>query len=69
MRKPTARDIIDHDGDRWEVLALGTERDGKVYTHLASTTRCRKQRNGNNPIQVCDWIEVEKLLTVPKQAL
>lgn len=48
---------INHDGDTWRVVGIGTRRDGKVYCHLASTTRSRKQRNGNNPIQIADWID------------
>lgn len=47
--------IIDHDGDTWRIVGIGTRRDGKAYCHLASTTR--KQRNGNNPIQIADWID------------
>lgn len=39
--------IIEHDGDTWRVLSMGTRRDGKVYCHLASTTRSRQQRNGS----------------------
>lgn len=29
--------------------------------HLASTTRSTQQRNGSMPIQICDWLESEKL--------
>jgi hypothetical protein len=50
---------ISIDGDTWQVISMGTERDGKVYCHLKSTTRGRQQRNGWNPIQMCDWIDLE----------
>jgi hypothetical protein len=51
-------DIIEHDGDIWRVLGLGRVReDGKVYAHLASTTRGFYQRNGFYPVQMGDWIE------------
>lgn len=48
---------IKYEGDVWNVLSKGTTReDGKTYCHLASTTRFVKQRNGQRPIQICDWI-------------
>jgi hypothetical protein len=49
--------IINLDGDTWRVLSTGANRDGKVYCHLASTTRFRQQKNGKNPIQMCDWVD------------
>lgn len=52
---------IEHDGDTWTVLARGVERDGKVYCHLASTTRFRMQKNGPYPVQINDWIAAELL--------
>lgn len=53
-----ASDIIQHDGDTWRVVSLGSVRDdGRVYAHLASTTRGAHQRNGFYPVQICDWIE------------
>lgn len=52
---------IKYDGDTWRVLSTGAERDGKIYAHLASMTRSRKQRNGENPIQICDWVPTELL--------
>jgi len=45
---------IKHDGDTWNILSEGATRDGKTYCHLASTTRFRQQRNGANPVQICD---------------
>lgn len=48
---------IQHDGDMWNVLSTGvTREDGKTFCHLASTTRFVKQRNGQRPVQVCDWV-------------
>ena len=49
--------VIRHDGDTWRVLALGVERDGKTYAHLASLTRGRTQRNGFVPAQFGDFID------------
>ncbi len=52
-------DIIKHDGETWRVVSLGRVReDGKIFAHLASTTRGFHQKNGFNPVQICDWIEV-----------
>lgn len=54
--------VVEHDGDRWRVLATGTTRpDGYTYCHLASTTRGRQQRNGWCPVQICDWIAADVL--------
>lgn len=54
--------VIEYEGDRWRVLNTGsTDEAGRVYCHLASTTRFRKQRNGDCPIQMCDWIPREVL--------
>lgn len=48
---------IQHDGDNWNILATGaTREDGKTFCHLASTTRFVKQRNGQRPVQICDWV-------------
>lgn len=50
---------IAHDGDVWHILSTGTRReDGKVFAHLSSTTRGRQQKNGVNPIQMQDWVEM-----------
>lgn len=52
--------IIKHNGDTWRVLSTGVQReDGKVYAHLASTTRGHQQRNGWYPLQVGEWIELQ----------
>lgn len=49
---------LTHDGDTWRVLSVGAFRNGKVYCHLASTTRGTQQRNGFIPMQIADWIDV-----------
>lgn len=54
---------IQHDGDTWNILSEGATRDGKTYCHLASTTRFRQQRNGKNPVQICDWIDHAVILS------
>ncbi len=54
--------VIEHDGDRWQVIATGATNDsGQVYCHLASTTRYVEQRNGRRPTQIADWIDAEAL--------
>ena len=54
--------VINHDGDTWEVIGMGVEKDGKVFCHLASTTRIQgHQKNGANPSQINDWVDVETL--------
>lgn len=57
----TETPTIEHDGDTWRLLATGATRDGRTMCHLASTTRFTQQRNGAMPIQICDWLEPEKL--------
>ena len=61
----TKRNLIDRtieiDGDTWRVLGVGTEHEGKVFLHLASTTRFRQQRNGKVPVQMADWLDIEAL--------
>lgn len=54
---------IGHEGDTWRIIGTGTARDGKIYCHLASTTRGNHQRNGWNPIQMCDWIDEKMVLS------
>ena len=50
-----------HDNDTWTVIGVGVTRDdGKTFCHLASTTRFRSQRNGDNPVQICTWIDLDK---------
>ena len=52
MTHPT----IKHLNDTWKILSVGARKDGRVYLHLASTTTFRKQRNGECPVQICDWL-------------
>ena len=63
-----AQAIITHDNDTWNVLSTGACREGKVYAHLASTTRGKHQRNGFLPVQICDWIDQAVLLSAYIQA-
>lgn len=58
---------IKYDNDVWLVLAEGAFRDGKIYCHLASTTRFRQQKNGAVPVQIGDWIEASLLLSAAIQ--
>lgn len=58
---------IQHDNDTWNIIGEGATRDGKTYCHLASTTRFRQQRNGKNPIQICDWIDHAVILAAAQQ--
>lgn len=47
------------DNDTFRIIGVGVVVDGKVYLHLASTTRFRQQRNGKSPVQIADWFPVE----------
>lgn len=49
--------IVEHDGDTWEIIGLGVVMEWKTFTHLASKTRGRHQRNGFRPIMIVDWLE------------
>jgi hypothetical protein len=60
--------IIEHDGDTWRILSEGRTDGDKTFCHLASTTRFRVQKNGKNPIQMCDWIENNRILSSAMQA-
>lgn len=51
----TRGDELEVDGDRWEVIAIGTTERGSTYVHLASLTRTTRQRNGARRIQSCGW--------------
>ena len=48
-------------GDVWKVIGVGAQTEANTYCHLASTTRFRQQKNGKNPIQICDWIDTAVL--------
>jgi hypothetical protein len=63
--------IIEYDNDVWRIISCGTREDGKVYCHLASTTQFRQQRNGDNPVQISDWLDeavVDKALAAATEA-
>lgn len=51
-------EIITHEGQKWRVLSKGITRDdGKTFMHLAHTTNVvTRAKNGNVPVQICDWI-------------
>lgn len=54
-----ANKTVQHDGGEWQVIGTGvTREDGKTYCHLASTTQFRQQRNGRNPVQMADWVDL-----------
>lgn len=59
---------IKHDGDTWRLLGQGALRDGKVFCHLASTTRGRQQRNGWMPLQITDWLDQQVILSCAIQS-
>lgn len=63
----TSELTIQHDGDTWRIVGQGSLRGGKVFCHLASTTRLRKQRNGSNPVQISDWIDQSVILSAAIQ--
>ena len=50
---------IKRDGDTWRIVGLGAMCDGKIYCHLASTTRGVQQKTGWNPMQIGDWVDVD----------
>jgi hypothetical protein len=54
---------IPYDGDFWRIIGQGAMRDGKIYCHLASTTKGVQQKNGWNPMQLCDWIDSDLVLS------
>jgi hypothetical protein len=58
---------IKHEGDTWKVLGEGATRDGKIFCQLASTTRGRQQKNGWYPLQICDWVDTQTILSAAMQ--
>ncbi len=48
---------IRKDSDTWLILGIGVSKGDMTLCHLASTTRFKKQRNGNNPVQQQDWVK------------
>jgi hypothetical protein len=58
---------INHDGDTWRIVGQGAMREGKIYCHLASTTKGVQQKNGWNPMQICDWVDADLILSCAMQ--
>ena len=54
--------VIHFENEDWKILGEGTVKDGKVYCHLASTTRGQRQKNGFRPIQMAGWVPQELIL-------
>ena len=48
-------------GDTWRIVAVGAQRDGNTYCHMASTHLGRQQKNGWMPAQIGDWVDSEVL--------
>ena len=56
--------VIVHLGDTWRIVAVGAQRDGNTYCHMASTHLGRQQKNGWMPAQIGDWVDTEVLKAV-----
>ncbi|GIC77702.1 hypothetical protein [Moritella sp. F3] len=48
---------IRQNGDTWCIHGIGISKENKTWCHLVSTTRFRKQRNGDCPIQIQTWVK------------
>jgi hypothetical protein len=47
------------DGDSWYVIGRGVRReDGMTFVHLSSATRGRCVKNGVQPVQMCEWVNL-----------
>jgi hypothetical protein len=57
--------IIEKDGDTWQVLAIGAEHEdtGEVIVHLKSTTRVLRGVKRDQPAQSNCWINPTTLQT------
>lgn len=57
--------IIETDGDTWQVLAIGAEHEdtGEVIVHLKSTTRVIPGVKRDTPVQSNCWINPRTLQT------
>lgn len=53
--------VITYKGEQWKVIGVGITNpdNGKVYLHLAHTTKGAAQRNGFRPLQACDWVDIK----------
>jgi len=47
--------------DTFRVLAVGTVEAGRVYLHLASTTKFTQAKNGKHYRQIADWFPLDQL--------
>lgn len=58
------------DQDRMKIVAVGGScpEDGTIYLHMASTTRFRKQKNGDYPVQYCGWFYRDHLTIEPQNS-
>ena len=48
--------VIEHNGDTWRVIGIGTGVNGAHYCHLASETRMQRPPFDDSPVQCLDWI-------------
>lgn len=55
---------ITHDGQVWNVLSRGVERDGKTYCHLASPLHGQWSKRGFSPRQMADWIPNQQIAAI-----
>lgn len=53
--------VIEHNGDTWRVIGIGTDRNGVHYCHLASTTRMQRPPFDGDPVQFFGWISDDVL--------
>lgn len=56
--------LVTLEGDTWRIIGVGTvtEDGARVYLHLSSQTRSRRQRNGDCPVQRVDYYPVADVL-------
>lgn len=53
--------IIEHAGDTWRVIGIGTDGNGAHWCHLASTTRTQRPPFDDSPVQCLDRISDDVL--------
>lgn len=56
-----AEPVVQHNGDTWRVIGIGTDRNGAHYCHLASTTRMQRPPFDGDPVQFLGWISDDVL--------
>lgn len=52
---------IEFQGDTWDVVNTGEERDGKTLAHLRSRTRTETYRNQERPLELVEFIDNKTL--------